>query len=180
MRDAAPIRRRRRQHPAEAPPPEPEPKPEPGPQRGTGSDDAEAGAQPPPRPQPTPPIQPAPRPKPPLRPGQFADLDRRTAERLRRGQIALDGRLDLHGMTQAAAHDALHDFLLGASERGQRCVLVITGKGRAGEEAGVLRRQVPHWLNMQPLRGRIVAIAEAQPRHGGAGALYVLLKRKRG
>jgi DNA-nicking Smr family endonuclease len=179
MRDAAPIRRRRRQHPAETLP-EPEPPPASPPSGAGDGDGSDAGAKPPPRPQPTPPVEPAPKPKPPLRPGQFADLDRRTADRLRRGQIALDGRLDLHGMTQAAAHDALHDFLLGASERGQRCVLVITGKGRGGDDAGVLKRQVPHWLNMPPLRARIVAIAEAQPRHGGTGALYVLLKRKRG
>jgi len=176
MRDAEPIRRKQRNpvdhtiEPSEPPndsgkPPE--------------SADPPSGKAPP-RPQPTPPIQPPPKRQPPLTPGQFADLDRRTADRLRRGQLAIDARLDLHGMTQAAAQDALLGFVSSAAERGQRCLLVITGKGTFSEQGGVLRREVPRWLNMAPLRGRIVAVAEAQPRHGGAGALYVLLKRKRG
>lgn len=175
MRDAEPIRRKRR-NPTEQTPEPAEP------QSGSGqeSESGPPAGPAPPRPQPTPPIQPPPKRQPPLSPGQFADLDRRTADRLRRGQLAIDARLDLHGMTQAAAQDALVGFVSSAAERGQRCVLVITGKGTFSEQGGVLRREVPRWLNMAPLRGRIVAVAEAQPRHGGAGALYVLLKRKRG
>ncbi len=180
MRDAQPIRRTRR-HPA-APDPVGDADDAAGAGQATKDRSPPAATPPkaPPRPQPTPPMQPKPRAEPPLAPGRFADLDRRTADRLRRGQLAIDARLDLHGMTQAAAQDALTGFLTGAAERGQRCVLVITGKGTFSETGGVLKRQVPRWLNMAPLRQRIVAIAEAQPRHGGAGALYVLLKRKRG
>ena len=128
------------------------------------------------------------RPLPELAPGTVADLDRATAERLRRGALTIDARLDLHGLTQAEAHAALERFLTGSAARGRRCVLVITGKGLAdgasrdampGGARGVLRQAVPRWLNQAPNRARILAVMPAQPKHGGAGALYVLLKRKR-
>lgn len=105
-------------------------------------------------------------------------LDRRNAQRLKRGQMAIEARLDLHGMTQAEAHGALARFIARSYDDGRRAVLVITGKGtRDGE--GVLRRAVPRWLDEPALRPLILARDEAQPRHGGAGALYVLLRRKR-
>lgn len=176
MRDAEPIRRKTRRNPAE---PLTEDESAPGGQSKTSASEPPKTPPAPPRPQATPPIQPPRKPESPLAPGRFADLDRRTADRLRRGQLAIEARLDLHGMTQAAAQDALTGFLSRAADRGLRCVLVITGKGNFSQQGGVLKRQVPRWLNMPPLRARIVAIAEAQPRHGGAGALYVLLKRRR-
>ena len=116
---------------------------------------------------------------PTLAPGQAAGLDKRTAERLRRGQLAIEARLDLHGLTQAEAHRALDAFIAAGQDRGRRCVLVITGKGTWRDERGVLRTEVPRWLNLPPNRSRILAFATAQPRHGGEGALYVLLKRQR-
>jgi DNA-nicking Smr family endonuclease len=118
-----------------------------------------------------------PRPHPELEHGKSAGLDRRSAERLRRGKLPIDGRLDLHGMTQAAAVERLAEFIAGAQSAGKRCVLVITGKGLAG--GGILREQVPHWLNQPPNRGRVLAFDYAQAQHGGMGALYVLLKRRR-
>jgi DNA-nicking Smr family endonuclease len=102
-------------------------------------------------------------------------LDRRSAQRLKRGQTAIEARLDLHGMTQAEAHRALLAFIARARGDGLRAVLVITGKG--GE--GVLRASVPRWLAEPRVRAMILAIEEAQPRHGGAGAKYVLLRKKR-
>jgi DNA-nicking Smr family endonuclease len=115
-----------------------------------------------------------------LAPGTVAGVDRATAERLRRGALAIDGRLDLHGLTQDEAHAALERFLAGSAARGRRCVLVITGKGLGDSFGrGVLRQAVPRWLNEAPNRARILAVMPAQPRHGGAGALYVLLKRNR-
>jgi DNA-nicking Smr family endonuclease len=105
-------------------------------------------------------------------------LDRRRAERLKRGQLRPEARLDLHGMTQDEAHRALAGFLSRAQEAGQRSVLVITGKGGSGR-GGVLRDAVPRWLAEAPHRGLVLAIAPAQPRDGGAGALYVLLRRRR-
>jgi DNA-nicking Smr family endonuclease len=105
-------------------------------------------------------------------------LDRRNAQRLKRGQMAIEARLDLHGMTQAEAHGALARFVARSFAEGRRAVLVITGKGvRDGE--GVLRRAVPRWLAEPALSPMILAREEAQARHGGAGALYVLLRRKR-
>lgn len=91
----------------------------------------------------------------------------------------IDGRLDLHGMSQAEAHDALTGFVLASHRMGRRAVLVITGKGLYGERSGVLKSAVPRWLNEAPLRDRILAFQPAQPKDGGSGALYVLLKRRR-
>ena len=116
---------------------------------------------------------------PPLQAGRIDGVDKRTAQRLRRGQIAIEARLDLHGLTQAEAHHALNGFLGDAQAAGKRGVLVITGKGRADQGYGVLRRAVPHWLNLPHNRGRIIAVHDAQPRDGGSGALYVLLKKRR-
>ena len=116
---------------------------------------------------------------PELRPGVMAGVDRRTAERLRRGRLSVEATLDLHRHTQDEAHRALIGFITDAAAAGRRCVLVITGKGALSEGGGVLRRQVPHWLNQPPCRGHVLAIAEARPEHGGAGALYVLLRRRR-
>jgi DNA-nicking Smr family endonuclease len=100
-------------------------------------------------------------------------LDRRSAETLRRGERTIEARLDLHGMTQEEAHRALDAFVARAADGGKRCVLVITGK------SGVLHGAVPRWLGEAPNRGRLLAFSPAQPRHGGAGALYLLLRRRR-
>lgn len=115
----------------------------------------------------------------PLEVGVFADMDRRTAERLRRGRLELDGRIDLHGMTQTQAHGALMGFVHRAWHEGRRCVLIITGKGNTNPDGGVLRRMVPRWLSESPVRPMVLAVQPAQPRDGGDGALYVLLKRRR-
>lgn len=121
---------------------------------------------------------PAPPPAPDLAPGALADVDKRTAERLRRGKLAIEGHLDLHGMTQDEAERAVRAFLAESQTAGRRCVLIVTGKG-AGREGGVLRRELPRWLNLPGNRARIVAFAPAQPQHGGHGAVYLLLKRRR-
>ncbi len=116
---------------------------------------------------------------PELRAGIAADLDARTMERLRRGRMRPEARLDLHGMTQDEAHEAVTGFIAASRSAGRRCVILITGRGRVAKGGGILREQTPRWLNLQPVRGNILGFAEAQPKHGGAGALYVLLKKKR-
>jgi DNA-nicking Smr family endonuclease len=126
-----------------------------------------------------PPVAPRQAPPPELAPGRIAGVDKRLAERFRRGQLAVEARLDLHGLTQGEAHDRLAGFIAVSAASGRRCVLVITGKGMWRQDGGILREMVPRWLNEAPARGRVLAIAQAQPRHGGAGALYVLLKRPR-
>ncbi|SMF08877.1 DNA-nicking endonuclease, Smr domain [Tistlia consotensis] len=118
-------------------------------------------------------------PRPSLSHGSLADLDRRTAQRLQRGRLPIEATLDLHGLNQAAAHEALNGFIARSEALGRRCVLIVTGKGLGREESGVLRRQVPHWLNQAPLRQRVLAFDYARPEHGGQGALYLLLKRRR-
>ncbi|HSV28888.1 MAG TPA: Smr/MutS family protein [Candidatus Omnitrophota bacterium] len=127
-------------------------------------------------PEPSPPPRPR-APLPELGHGAVIGLDKRTAERMKGGDMAIDGRIDLHGMTQDAAHGALLSFVARSYDSGRRCVLVITGKGREG--SGVLRAQVPRWLNQSPLRERILSFSYARPQHGGEGALYVLIKRRR-
>ena len=130
--------------------------------------------------------KPAPQPQ-PAQPGKTPGLDRRNAQRLRRGQMKIDARLDLHGMTQAEAHGSLNRFLADSAAAGRRCVLVITGKGSRPRDddlpiparTGVLRDAVPRWLAEPGNRALIVATHTAAAQHGGGGALYVLLRRKR-
>ena len=139
-------------------------------------------AEPPPaaRSRPAPPAPPPVPSLPEIGPGDRAGVDKRTAKRLKRGQLAVEARVDLHGLTQEEAHRALSAFVQGSQAAGRRCVLVITGKGlRPDGTVGVLRAAVPHWLNQPDLRERIVAFTHATPRDGGEGALYLLLKRKR-
>ena len=131
----------------------------------------------------------APPPTNPDRRGVAAGLDRRTAQRLVRGQFEIEGRIDLHGMTQDEARRSLERFVRRAAGEDKRCVLVITGKGSARDrrdsimpdrDVGVLRRSLPSWLAQPVLRDLVVAYHNAKPRDGGEGAFYVLLRRRRG
>lgn len=119
---------------------------------------------------------------PPLMLDRFAGIDRANSERLRRGKRPIEARLDPHGLTQAEAHRALADFIRGARGAGKRCVLVITGRGSAkgsNSPGGVLKAAVPRWLDEPEFRPHVLAVATAQPRDGGSGALYVMLRRTR-
>jgi DNA-nicking Smr family endonuclease len=111
--------------------------------------------------------------------GALPAIDRRTAERLRRGQIAIEAQIDLHGLTQDEAFTAIQGFLAESLQAARRCVLVITGKGTARDGGGVLRSAVPRWLTEGIYREHLIGIAVAFPQHGGEGALYVLLRRLR-
>jgi len=108
--------------------------------------------------------------------------------------MAVEATLDLHGMTQNAAHAAVARFIAARHAGGTRCVLIVTGKGKSADpfrskappgrftfssDRGVLREALPRWLNEPALRAHIIAVSPARPEHGGAGAVYVLLKRKR-
>ncbi|MGB0843191.1 MAG: Smr/MutS family protein [Alphaproteobacteria bacterium] len=111
--------------------------------------------------------------------GQLVDMDRSTADKFRRGKLPIEGRLDLHGFTQDQALNQLSRFIELSFRQGKRCLIIVTGKGDPRKGGGVLKRQVPEWLNMSPTREKILAISKAQPKDGGTGALYVLLKRTR-
>jgi DNA-nicking Smr family endonuclease len=122
----------------------------------------------------------APPPKKPVTP-PLVPLGRRERSQLSKGKKEIEASLDLHGMTQARAHRALSGFLHQAHGDSLTFVLVITGKGKIGAESerGVLRRQVPLWLNQPEFRNVVVGFEEAHIGHGGAGALYVRIRRAR-
>jgi len=106
-------------------------------------------------------------------------VDRPTLDRLKRGRVEVEARIDLHGMDQRAAFAALLGFVDMSVRTGRRAILVITGKGAVSQGGGVLRRNAPQWLMSSPLASKILAIAPAHVRHGGEGAFYVLLRRTR-
>lgn len=119
----------------------------------------------------------APPPRAPSRKVPEPGLDKNTARRFERGELPIDSAIDLHGLTQARAHEALDAFVGKAVKAGARVLIVVTGKGKQGE--GVLRRQVPEWLKLGPHASRILRLASARVQHGGEGAYYVLLRRNR-
>ncbi|HEY1711130.1 MAG TPA: Smr/MutS family protein [Rhizomicrobium sp.] len=118
-------------------------------------------------------------------------VDGRTEERLRKGKVEPDARLDLHGYTETAAHDALLNFLRGAQARGHRMIIVVTGKGAKRDAGapfdleldrkarGILKTVVPRWLAEPAFARFVAAVRQAHVRHGGEGALYVYLRRPR-
>ncbi len=129
-------------------------------------------------------VKPSPKPEPKTALIPAADpfatpqMDGKRAKNFLKGALVIEGRIDLHGLTLDLAHKALAGFLMQARGRGHRMVLVITGKG-AGK-GGALKRLVPMWLSSPPFNAMIAGLAAAQPHHGGEGALYLYLRRKRG
>ena len=112
-------------------------------------------------------------------------VDPAIRKKVGRGRIDIDGRIDLHGMTQAEARGALHRFIHARFARGDRTVLVITGKGArtdndyiaAMTERGVLRTMLPIWLSEPSLSPMVSGWSVAARGHGGEGAWYVRLRR---
>jgi DNA-nicking Smr family endonuclease len=126
---------------------------------------------------------PAARPTKPSAP-PLAPIERRLKRDLSRGRAAIDGALDLHGLTQAEAHQALRGFLRHSQAHGARLVIIVTGKGAPLDEVdhwpnerGVLKRVTPQWLREPDLRSVVLGFEEAGRAHGGSGALYVRLRR---
>lgn len=161
---------------ATPPPPKAVEPPPPPPPRPSGKARATSKPAPPARPRPPP-------------PGPLADFDRRKARQIASGKTEVDARIDLHGLTQHDARGALRGFLFAAFAKGHKTVLVITGKGARGESAdglgallgerqrGVIKRNVPHWLEEPDLRAVVLSFTQAGVRHGGSGALYVRLRK---
>lgn len=114
----------------------------------------------------------------------LAPMDRRLKQKISRGAAGIDAKLDLHGYTQSEAKSRLQGFLETAQSREHTLVLVITGKGKRSDdswanEGGVLKRQVPLWLALPEFRSLVIGFEEAGVRHGGAGALYIRVRRRR-
>ncbi len=107
-------------------------------------------------------------------------LDLPTRKKLAKGRIPIDGTVDLHGLTQSEAHALLLSFLHRAYADGRRYVLVITGKGESFGSDGILKRAVPAWFATPPFRALVSGQEGASRRHGGAGAIYVRLRRQEG
>lgn len=130
----------------------------------------------------------------PVAPPPLTGLDRRTSQRLARGQIETEARLDLHGFRQGEAQPALLHFLARCRADGLRCVLVITGKGespfarhtlhttryhQATDHSGILRGALPQWLGDPQFRVLVAGFQPAHPRHGGGGAFYIWLRKRK-
>ncbi|AIF80852.1 hypothetical protein I862_01445 [endosymbiont of Acanthamoeba sp. UWC8] len=109
-----------------------------------------------------------------------AGIDYSTNRKIVKGEYVIDGTLDLHGKTQEQAFLTLTKFIEEAYHAQKRLLLVIVGKGKQSENNhGLLRGLVPHWVNHPSLRHLIIGIKTAAPKHGGDGAIYILLKRIR-
>lgn len=113
-------------------------------------------------------------------------MDRKRHKRMQRGKLDPEAKIDLHGRTLDQAHGALNRFILDAHASGKRLVLVITGKGKPRDQdgpipvrRGVLKHQVPEWLQAPALRHAVLQVTQAHMRHGGSGAYYVYLRRNR-
>lgn len=128
-------------------------------------------------------------------PPPLGSFDRRTAQKLSRGLMEPDARIDLHGEGVETARMHLYHFLEQQRRHGTRLVLVITGKGaspyarhtlhglsqfHSPERQGRLRREVPSWLHEDVFRVHVIGYQPAHPRHGGGGALYVRLRQNSG
>ena len=177
MKDAKPLKRAKPDPADDVPPPSP--------------------ASPPSTPAPRAPaaiLAPPPKPRAPSEPPPLGALERRTSQKLARGQIEVEATIDLHGHSQERAHGALLDFIARSRGRGLRCVLVITGKGASPyarhtlhgssfyevpERQGVLRSAVPRWLAEAEFRLHVSGFQPAHPKHGGGGAFYLWLRKKR-
>ena len=112
-----------------------------------------------------------------FRVGETSGVDGTSVRRMQRGQVPIEDRLDLHGLSQEQAQKKVKAFIGSAVQKNLRHVLIITGKGRDGH--GILREKVPEWLKDAPLCHHLNAISHAQPKDGGKGALYIRLKRQR-
>lgn len=118
-------------------------------------------------------------------PPSLGTIEKREIRGLGGGRVSVDARIDLHGARQLEAHRMLKSFLAGAQDRGHRYVLVITGKGSRRDDngdnpgRGVLNREVPRWLSEPEFRQWVVSFAPAHQRHGGEGALYVRIRRRK-
>ncbi|BCS87097.1 Smr/MutS family protein [Pseudodesulfovibrio sediminis] len=112
--------------------------------------------------------------------GYVRGLDIKIFQQLKSGSLSTAGHIDLHGMTTDQAQENLLFFIRESYLQGHRCVLVVTGRGKNSPGGqSVLRTNIETWLTKEPLRRVVLAFCTAQPKHGGAGAIYVLLRKQK-
>ena len=111
------------------------------------------------------------------KPWKIEPLDLRVERNMSLGDVVIEAKLDLHGKTEAEAHEAFKIFIETQAQRGKRMLLVITGRGQDG--VSVLRNNLPRWCEVTPFDDAILAVRTAAQHHGGDGAYYVLLRKAR-
>lgn len=116
----------------------------------------------------------------------YGGIDKATIKKFKKEEFKIEAVLDLHGLTEDEAFEKVENFVVQSYNKGKRCIIIITGKGLSIHESddvfapkGVLKKQVPQWLNMARLRSMILTYKNPSERLGGAGALYILLKRNK-
>ena len=112
---------------------------------------------------------------PKLKLGEMSVLSKKNIRDFNKGNVFIENKLDLHGFNQEDAKNLLEDFINQSIENGKRLILIITGKGKEGE--GVIKNNIISWLNNKSLRNRILAVNHASKKHGGSGAIYILLRK---
>ena len=110
-----------------------------------------------------------------LRLGEKVALSKKNFRDFNKGNVFIENKLDLHGFNQLEAKNLLEDFINQSVENGKRLILIITGKGKDGE--GIIKKNIISWLNVKNLRNKILAVNHASKKHGGSGAIYVLLRK---
>ncbi len=113
--------------------------------------------------------------------GSVHGFDRSLMKKLKKGKFPIQDYTDLHGLTKKEAEIKVRDFLLASHQLGLRCVLIVHGRGLNSENhIPVLKERLPVWLNRGPIRKIVLAFSTAMPYDGGTGAIYILLKRRKG
>ena len=110
-----------------------------------------------------------------LKIGDESSLSKKSIRNFKKGNVSIENRLDLHGFNEVEARNLLEEFINQSAESGRRLILVVTGKGQKGE--GVIKNNIVSWLNTKGLRNKILAVSYASNKHGGSGALYILLRK---
>ena len=110
-----------------------------------------------------------------LKLGEMSVLSKKNIRDFNKGNVFIENKLDLHGFNQEDAENLLEDFINQSIENGKRLILIITGKGKEGE--GVIKNNIISWLNNKSLRNKILAVNHASKKHGGSGAIYILLRK---
>ena len=112
---------------------------------------------------------------PKLKLGEMSVLSKKNIRDFNKGNVFIENKLDLHGFNQVDAKNLLEDFINQSIENGKRLILIITGKGKEGD--GVIKNNIISWLNNKSLRNKILAVNHASKKHGGSGAIYILLRK---